>query len=89
MNNAKHASFIDGIRFKYWLVELKEQLGTHYVYHDETEAGDRYITRLREEYDQCGNNRAILICDYNNKSNLWYIEFDKDWVNLEHGEIYG
>tara|TARA_R110000822_G_scaffold72626_5_gene174559 strand:+ start:1612 stop:1938 length:327 start_codon:yes stop_codon:yes gene_type:complete len=90
MDNAKQTKAINGDGFYKWLNETIAKFSDAESYktlRHEQGVGLVQIS-YRNEYDQCGNNKAILICsDDGRGSNLWTIDFDDSLINLEPSDI--
>ena len=95
MNNLKHTKAIGSDGFKEWLNDTMDKFlsdaDSYKILSSMDKGVDSPIVEIsyRNEYNQDGNNKRILLCEYGNGSNLWSIDFDDSLIDLEPSEILG
>tara|TARA_R110000796_G_scaffold35741_1_gene91655 strand:- start:216 stop:518 length:303 start_codon:yes stop_codon:yes gene_type:complete len=88
MDNAEFTKAVGSDNFKLWSREVVKHFSAPFDYNfDSTFTDDLIKINYKDELDQCGNPKAILICNYMKESNLWFIDYDTSFIDLEPYEI--
>ena len=88
MDNGEMTQAIGSDNFKLWSREVIKHFSAPFDYNFDCTFTDELIKIVyKDEFCECGNPKAILICKYTKKSNLWFITYDSSFIDLEPYEI--
>ena len=86
MDNDEMTQAVGSDNFDKWCKEVVKHFQLHYDA-DATVTDDLIKISYKDKLDVSGNPKAIMICKYTEKTNLWFINYDSSFIDLTPYEI--